>query len=65
MYCNFYFIMLLFFLSLDLVYFFLFYFFWGVGGWGGIILKDEKRCVLFDCVKVYLLPLSVSLLSVT
>ena len=57
MYCNFYFIMLLFSLFAS-VYFFIL-----MGGGGCIILKEEKRCVLFDCVKVYLLPLSVSLLS--
>lgn len=54
--CNFYFLMFLLF-SLLLLYNFCF-----LEG-GCIILKEEKRCVLFDCVKVYLLPLSVSLLS--
>lgn len=55
MYCNFYFIMLPFSLFAS-VYFFIF----GGGEGGCIILKEEKRCVLFDCVKVYLLPLSLT-----
>lgn len=57
MYCNFYFIMLLFSLSLALVYFFLegifFFFFWA--GWGGMgwglyhFKRRKKMCIVWLC----------------